>query len=96
MANENLNPETGNSSDNDHHERVSNSFNEWRGSIRDRIQPHEEEHVKGIEEAVIVGDSDRVRHHLEQTKESSGWLYEELMKHPRISAFIRELAIFGL
>ena len=96
MATEDLNREAGSPQDPDHYERVKQSFTEWKGGMRDRIQPHEEEHLRSIEEAVIVRDSERVRHQLEMTKANSGWLYEELMKHPTISAFIRELAIFGL
>ena len=96
MANEDFKPEPGSPADDEHYERVSSSFNEWRGSVRDRLQAHEEEHLDEIEKAVIARDIERTRERLEMTKENSGWLYEELMKHPRISAFIRELAIFGL
>jgi hypothetical protein len=95
MTNDQFKPEAGSPKD-DHHERVRSSFNEWRGSLADRIQPHDEEHVRGIEEAVIARDADRTRERLEMTRANSGWLYEELMKHPTLSAFIRELAIFGL
>ena len=96
MANEDLKPEAGNPGDDEHYQRVRTEFDQWRGTVKDRLQPHDEEHVEGIQEAVLIRDSERARHHLEMTKANSGWLYEELMKHPRISAFIRELAIFGL
>jgi hypothetical protein len=96
MANEEIKPEAGSPGDDEHYERVRSSFNEWRGSVRDRLQPHEEEHLDNLQEAVLIRDTERARHHLEMTKANSGWLYEELMKHPNISAFIRELAIFGL
>jgi len=89
-------PEPGSPRDDEHYERVRSSFSEYRGSVGDRIQPHDEEHLRGIEEAVMLRDSERTRERLEMTKANSGWLYEELMKHPNISAFIRELAIFGL
>jgi hypothetical protein len=94
MANEDLNP--ANQGNDQHHERVRSSFSEWRESMRDRMQPHDEEHIKEIEEAVLVRDSERARKQLEASRETSGWLQEELMKHPTISAFMRELAIFGL
>jgi hypothetical protein len=96
MANEDIKPESGSPNDDEHYERVRSSFSEWRGSVRDRLQPHDEEHIDSLQEAVLIRDSERARHHLEMTKANSGWLYEELMKHPNISAFIRELAIFGL
>jgi hypothetical protein len=96
MANEDIKPEAGSPSDDEHYERVRSSFSEWRGSVRDRLQPHEEEHLDNLQEAVLIRDTERARHHLEMTKANSGWLYEELMRHPNISAFIRELAIFGL
>lgn len=101
MANEDLrnldeNPEAGSPRDDEHYERVRTSFTEWRGSVKDRIQPHEEEHIDEIQEAVLIRDTERARARLEMTKSESSWLYEELMKHPNISTFIRELAIFGL
>lgn len=96
MANEDIKPEPGSPGDDEHYERVRRSFDEWRGSVRDRLGPEEEKHIQSLQEAVIIRDAERTRERLEMTKANSGWLYEELMKHPNISAFIRELAIFGL
>jgi hypothetical protein len=96
MTNEDVLPDPENPGLPDHNEHVRNSFNEWRDSVRHRIQPHDEEHLNEIQDAVMVKDSERARQHLEATKVNSSWLYEELMKHPTISAYIRELAIFGL
>ena len=60
------------------------------------IQPDDDERLNEIQDAVMVKDFERARQQLEATKANSSWLYEELMKHPTISAYIRELAIFGL
>lgn len=81
---------------NDHNARIRSSFNEWRESMRGRLQPQDEEHLNNIEDAVLLRDSERARKHLEASRTTSGWLQEELMKHPTISAVMRELAIFGL
>jgi hypothetical protein len=89
-------PDSPNTGGDDHNERVRSSFNEWRESVRHRIKPQDEEHINNIEDAVLVRDSERARKHLEESRTTSSWLEEELMKHPTISTVMRELAIFGL
>ena len=56
----------------------------------------DEERVLGIREAVVTGNREQAELHLTAVKEESSWLYEELMKHPEISAIMRELSIMGL
>lgn len=76
-------------------DRVHQSFEQWRSSVKDRIKPEEEEHVQGIRDAVVVKDKEKIQGHLETTRSGSSWINEELMKHPEISAIMRELAILG-
>jgi hypothetical protein len=75
--------------------RVHKSFEEWRTSVSDRLSPEDEQRVNGLRDAVVVRDSERAKEHLSSTRETNSWIYEELMKHPEISAIMRELAILG-
>lgn len=75
--------------------RVHKSFEEWRTNVKGRLTPEDEQRVLGIRDAVVVRDSERAKEHLLNAKDSNNWIYEELMKHPEISALMRELAILG-
>lgn len=77
-------------------DRVIGAFGSLTKTIGERASEREQERVSKLREAVISGDRDRVHEHLTTTKAESSWLYEELMKHPEISAIMRELSIMGL
>ncbi|MFI5201686.1 MAG: hypothetical protein ACHQNE_04825 [Candidatus Kapaibacterium sp.] len=80
--------------DNEHAERVSGAF----GSLEKKLGPRfseEEERVLDIREAALRRDKADLERHLSAAKKESSWLYEELMKHPEISAIMRELSIMG-
>ncbi|HWF43482.1 MAG TPA: hypothetical protein VG537_02465 [Candidatus Kapabacteria bacterium] len=62
----------------------------------ERLSEQDEKRVLGIREAALSGDRARATEHLTKVKQESSWLYEELMKHPEISAIMRELSIMGL
>ena len=61
----------------------------------DKVSKADEERMLGIREAVANRDRDRAAEHITKAKEESSWLVEELMKHPEISAIMRELSIMG-
>ena len=61
-----------------------------------RLSEEDEQRVLGIREAALSGDRARTKEHLTKVKQESSWLYEELMKHPEISAIMQELSIMGL
>ena len=80
------------SPENDH---FTNALNTWKQSREGDVSKKDEERVLGIRDAVQARDRKRVEDELRSAKEQSNWLYEELMKHPEISAIFRELAIMG-
>lgn len=75
--------------------RVRSAFESWHRSLGDRVSKEDEERMLGIRQAVESGDREAAQKHLARTREESGWLYEELMKHPEVSAIMRELSIMG-
>jgi hypothetical protein len=89
MANDRLdNPD-------DRRRHVRSAFDSWHKSLGDRVSKEDEERMLGIRQAVEAGDREAAEKHLTRTREESSWLYEELMKHPELSAIVRELSILG-
>ncbi len=77
-----------------HAERVTGAF----GSLEQKLGPRfteEEQRVRGLREAALRRDRREVERHLASAKKESSWLYDELMKHPEVSAIMRELSIMG-
>ena len=90
------NPEESNGQQADgHQERVHSAFGSLQETLAERTSKAEEERVLGIREAIATGDKAKAEEHLTAVKQESSWLYEELMKHPGISAIFRELSIMG-
>jgi hypothetical protein len=79
----------------DRSHQVRSAFDSWHKSLGDRVSKEDEERMLGIREAVESGDRVAAEKHLARAREESGWLYEELMKHPEVSAIMRELSIMG-
>lgn len=80
--------------DREHAARVTGAFGSFEKKLGERFTK-EEERVIGIRDATLKRDRTKVEEHLQNAKKESSWLYEELMKHPEISAIMRELAIMG-
>jgi hypothetical protein len=80
----------------DRQARVREAFGSLHQTLGTRVSDQDEQRVLGIREAVESGDRARAEEHLSKVREESSWLYEELMKHPEISAIMRELSIMGL
>ncbi|HZK76887.1 MAG TPA: hypothetical protein VFD13_08275 [Candidatus Kapabacteria bacterium] len=80
--------------DDEHAERVSGAFGSLEKKLGERFTKAEQR-VLGIREATLRRDKAELERHLAATKTESSWLYEELMKHPEISAIMRELSIMG-
>jgi len=86
------NPESGSSEN--RNEKVNKAF----GSLKradEQLSSQDEERLRYIREAVTTGDKAKIEEHLTSAKQESSWIYEELMKHPEISAILRELSIMG-
>ncbi len=84
-----------NENDEEHAKRVSGAFGSLEKKLGERFT-EEEERVLDIREAAIHRDKAALERHLKATKLESSWLYDELMKHPEVSAIISELSIMGL
>ncbi len=78
-----------------HRERVRAAFESWQREHAEHLSQEDEFHMLGIREAIEEQDVDRAQEHISKIKGQSSWLFEELMKHPEISAIIRELSILG-
>jgi hypothetical protein len=80
--------------DEEHAERVSGAFGSLEKKLGERFTK-EEQRVLGIRDAALHRNKAELERHLSAAKTESSWLYEELMKHPEISAIMRELSIMG-
>lgn len=75
--------------------RIREAFDSLKKNQGEKLSKLDEEHLHGIREAVVAGDHERATEHLSVAKRESSWLYDELMKHPGVSAIMRELSIMG-
>jgi hypothetical protein len=75
--------------------KINSAFGSLRRSPDEPLNKEEEERLRSIREAVATGDRTKVEEHLASVKKESSWLYEELTKHPDISAIFQELSIMG-
>ncbi len=94
MSDQELLPNQDDNTDHEHANRVTGAF----GSLEQILGPRlteEAQRVQDIREAALKRDRAGVEKHLTAAKHESNWLYEELMKHPAISAIMRELSIMG-
>ncbi len=78
-----------------HEERVQKAFGSLSDTLSERASKSDEERVSGIREAIATGNVAKAEEHLSAVKQESSWLYEELMKHPEVSAILQELSIMG-
>jgi len=76
-------------------ERILGAFGSLHETIGERATSLDVERVTRLREALLTGDRTQVQEHLATTKTESGWLYDELMKHPGVTAILRELSIMG-
>lgn len=76
-------------------DRVHEAFDAVRRDLDDRLGIEERAAVERLREAAADGDAERAREELAGVKERHGWLYEELVKHPRLATIIDELALWG-
>ena len=79
----------------EHEERVSEAFGSLHTTVGKRASERDIEQLHKIRDAVASGDRTRAKEHISATRTEASWLYEELMKHPEISAILRELSIMG-
>jgi hypothetical protein len=82
--------------DDAHKERVRAAFDDLGAQLGDRATPEARASVENLRAATLEKDAPRLREHLDDMKEKHGWLWEELIAHPRVAALVNELALMGL
>lgn len=79
-----------------HEERVRAAFDDLGARLGGRATPEARASVENLRAAALEKDAARLREHLGDMKERHGWLWEELIAHPRVAALVNELALMGL
>ena len=82
--------------DDAHKERVRAAFDDLGARLGDRVTPEARASVENLRAAALERDAPRLREHLDDMKARYGWLWEELIAHPRVAALVNELALMGL
>ena len=82
--------------DDDRSGRIHAAFDDLHEKLGERATPEAKAHVEALREATLAQNSAAVKAHLEAMKESQGWLWAELTRHPRVAALVNELALMGL
>lgn len=80
----------------DRSDRVHAAFDDLHEKLGDRATPEAKARVEALREATLARDAASVKAHLEAMKESQGWLWAELTRHPRVASLVNELALMGL
>ena len=89
-------PPTTRESDDRHQERVRAAFDDLGAKLGDRVTPEARASVEKLRAATLEKDAARLREHIDDLKERHGWLWEELIAHPRVASLVNELALMGL
>ena len=76
-------------------DHVHAAFDSWLEQHGNKVSDDDESRVQDLRQAAHNGDAELVKKHLEDVKEHSNWLYNELMKHPAVSEILQELSIMG-
>ena len=76
-------------------EKVREAFDAVHRELGERLGEDEKAAVGRLADAAAEGDAARAREELAAVRERHGWLYEELVKHPRLAAIVDELALWG-
>lgn len=78
-----------------HAERVQEAFDALHADLGDRVGDEAKEELDRLREAAARRAGGEVRERLEAVRESRGWLYAEMVAHPKIASLIDELALWG-
>lgn len=79
-----------------HAERVHASFDALQESIGEKLDPTARAAMEKLRAAAAERDGSAVRKQLTEVRNRHGWLYRELVAHPRLAALLDELALLGL
>ena len=79
-----------------HAERVHASFDSLHEAIGEKLDPAARAAMERLQAAAAERDGAAVRKQLTEVRNRHGWLYRELVAHPRLQALLDELALLGL
>ena len=80
----------------DNSDAVHAAFDDLHEKLGSRATSDTKVRVEALREAVLAQDAASVRAHLDEMKQSQGWLWAELTTHPRVAELIDKLALMGL
>lgn len=80
----------------EHAARVRETFDSLHEKLGSRLDSGARESVDKLRDAAASKDGEAVRAQLTDVRERHGWLYRELVAHPRVAALLDELALLGL
>lgn len=80
----------------DHSDAVHAAFDDLHEKLGSRATSDAKVRVEALREAVLAQDAASVKAHLDEMKQSQGWLWAELTAHPRVAELIDKLALMGL
>jgi hypothetical protein len=79
-----------------HSERVRASFDSLHESLGEKLDSGARAAMDKLRDAASQKDGAAVRKQLTEVRNRHGWLYRELVAHPRLQALLDELALLGL
>ena len=80
----------------DNSDAVHAAFDDLHEKLGSRATSDTKVRVEALREAVLAQDAASVKAHLDEMKQSQGWLWAELTAHPRVAELIDKLALMGL
>jgi hypothetical protein len=80
----------------EHTARVRETFDSLHEKLGEKLDAGARESVEKLRAAAVQKNGAAVREQLTAVRERHGWLYRELVAHPRVAALLDELALLGL
>ena len=80
----------------EHTTRVRETFDSLKDKLGEKLDAEAREAVEKLRAAAAEKDGAALREQLTEVRERHGWLYRELVAHPRIATLLDELALLGL
>jgi hypothetical protein len=80
----------------EHAARVRETFDSLHATLGEKLDAEARESVEKLRAAAALKDGAALRAQLTDVRQRHGWLYRELVAHPRLSALLDELALLGL
>ena len=80
----------------EHETRVREAFDGLAEKLGDKLDSDAREAIEKLRAAAAEKNGTALRKQLTSVRERHGWLYRELVAHPRLATLLDELALLGL